>query len=326
MMQNRGYKQRKYTRQHPEDSNLVWCPDCKSYKPMEEFSVNSHRKIGLQSKCKQCTGESWKLYRERNKDKLKASAIKYRKYLRENNPESIKEYKRKYYRHHRIEEKMRLDKYKIKKNLIDIGINPTKELIEEQYGKLIVSREKRKMDNELRKKEIELRKPRECIKCGHVIKAGKYCEDHKPIKKEIYKLKYNTDPDFRIATRIRTRLYKHIHPEKLSKWADKRRRLVAESTDGSVNQIEINILTNKYKKCPYCGKSLSNTNCHIDHIIPISKGGSHSITNIIPCCSNCNHKKSASHIEEWIERLDDKHKRLVEKIIVGNRCYQLSLI
>jgi len=326
MIRNRGYKQRKLKRQHPEDPNLFWCPNCKSYKPREEFSVNSSRKSGLQSKCKECTGVSWSLYRERNIDKIRGNNAKYRKYLRENKPESIKERKREFYKRHRLEEKMRLDKYKLKKNLIQMEIHPTDELIEEQYGKLIYEREKRKRDAESRRKEKALKKIRECVRCGRIIKYGKYCDDHKPIAKEVYRFKYNTDPEFKREARIRTKVYKHTHPEKLSKWGDNRRRRVAQSSDGSVNPIEINALMNKYKKCPYCGKSISESDCHIDHIIPIAKGGSHSITNIIPCCSDCNHRKSAAHIEDWLERLDNKHKRLVKKIMANNECYQLSLI
>jgi len=57
--------------------------------------------------------------------------------------------------------------------------------------------------------------------------------------------------------------------------------------------------------CPYCSSyrpvekphrlSLRKRDSyHIDHVVPISKGGPHSITNVILCCPECNLKKHAA--------------------------------
>jgi 5-methylcytosine-specific restriction endonuclease McrA len=43
--------------------------------------------------------------------------------------------------------------------------------------------------------------------------------------------------------------------------------------------------------CAYCGK---NDRClEMDHVIPLSKGGSHTAPNIVPACRSCNAKKGA---------------------------------
>lgn len=44
--------------------------------------------------------------------------------------------------------------------------------------------------------------------------------------------------------------------------------------------------------CFYCGDTLCNTNWHLDHFIPISKGGENSFKNIVPSCPTCNKMKS----------------------------------
>ena len=43
--------------------------------------------------------------------------------------------------------------------------------------------------------------------------------------------------------------------------------------------------------CAYCGKTSDNLDK--DHVIPLSKGGDHTISNIVPSCHSCNLHKSA---------------------------------
>ena len=48
--------------------------------------------------------------------------------------------------------------------------------------------------------------------------------------------------------------------------------------------------------CFMCGRK---ENQSLDHIIPISRGGSHSIGNIMTLCLQCNMSKNAKTITEW---------------------------
>jgi hypothetical protein len=46
--------------------------------------------------------------------------------------------------------------------------------------------------------------------------------------------------------------------------------------------------------CPMCGKETrSRKERDVDHIIPLSKGGAHSVENLQILCSSCNRKKGA---------------------------------
>lgn len=59
-------------------------------------------------------------------------------------------------------------------------------------------------------------------------------------------------------------------------------------------------LMNKYEwKCVYCGKKLVKGNRTLDHIIPISRNGEHTIENLIPCCVSCNSSKNNKLLSEW---------------------------
>jgi 5-methylcytosine-specific restriction endonuclease McrA len=52
--------------------------------------------------------------------------------------------------------------------------------------------------------------------------------------------------------------------------------------------------------CAYCGEQKKLTR---DHNIPLSRGGSNYIWNIVPACGRCNSRKGAMTGEEFIERL-----------------------
>lgn len=65
-----------------------------------------------------------------------------------------------------------------------------------------------------------------------------------------------------------------------------------KNTGGSFSIAEWNDLKKKYGyTCPKCGKKEPIVKLTVDHIVPISKGGSSFISNIQPLCSICNCKK-----------------------------------
>lgn len=49
------------------------------------------------------------------------------------------------------------------------------------------------------------------------------------------------------------------------------------------------------KPCIYCGAK----SAHIDHIIPLARGGTHSVGNLAPACQWCNLSKNSKYIMEW---------------------------
>jgi 5-methylcytosine-specific restriction endonuclease McrA len=51
----------------------------------------------------------------------------------------------------------------------------------------------------------------------------------------------------------------------------------------------------KHDPCFYCGGKPEQ----IDHIIPLSRGGDHSIGNLLPACKKCNTSKNDKTIMEW---------------------------
>lgn len=57
-------------------------------------------------------------------------------------------------------------------------------------------------------------------------------------------------------------------------------------------------LCERYRQsCHYCG--CADSSLTLDHVIPLSRGGRHSIGNIVPACLSCNSSKNARLIVEW---------------------------
>jgi 5-methylcytosine-specific restriction endonuclease McrA len=48
--------------------------------------------------------------------------------------------------------------------------------------------------------------------------------------------------------------------------------------------------------CFYCG---SLDSIQLDHVVPLSRGGTHSIGNLVPACAYCNNQKNKWFITEW---------------------------
>lgn len=83
-----------------------------------------------------------------------------------------------------------------------------------------------------------------------------------------------------------TKEYKAIHRQI--------RRARIQNVGGSFTNGEWANLKAQYNyTCPHCERSEPQIKLTIDHIIPVSKGGSNNIENIQPLCGSCNSKKGA---------------------------------
>ena len=53
------------------------------------------------------------------------------------------------------------------------------------------------------------------------------------------------------------------------------------------------------KKCPYSDTQIDENNWHLEHIIPVSMGGTTDSWNCIPVCGPCNLSKGDKHLLDW---------------------------
>lgn len=68
-----------------------------------------------------------------------------------------------------------------------------------------------------------------------------------------------------------------------------------------------NWLLNEPKLCVYCGKPC-HTDYHLDHITPLSKGGTHTVDNFAIACPFCNISKGAKTLIIWMAQRINRSK------------------
>lgn len=55
--------------------------------------------------------------------------------------------------------------------------------------------------------------------------------------------------------------------------------------------------------CSYCNQKLNPfTEFTVDHVVPVSRGGTHELGNLVPCCRSCNSSKSAQDVDSFMSQ------------------------
>lgn len=87
------------------------------------------------------------------------------------------------------------------------------------------------------------------------------------------------------------------------------RVLTLRPTDGSITPTDVfECLIRASFKCFYCGDALCCDNWHLDHVIPVSRGGRNDRLNITPACVDCNLMKHSLMPERFIEQVGKIYK------------------
>jgi 5-methylcytosine-specific restriction endonuclease McrA len=130
----------------------------------------------------------------------------------------------------------------------------------------------------------------------------KVCEREyfKPVNR-----RHRQKPEVREKRLAYTREWRKSHPEDVResrrKWckghpgySHVRKARVRE---GDLTQEEWEHVVSLFdSRCAYCGEKLQKP--HIDHVIPLSRGGLHTMSNVVPACVSCNSRKHAQTPEE----------------------------
>lgn len=74
------------------------------------------------------------------------------------------------------------------------------------------------------------------------------------------------------------------------------------SAEGSFTSADVlRMKESQSMMCNGCRCDMNETGYHIDHIVPLSRGGTNWPSNLQLLCPTCNHKKYNKHPEEWLK-------------------------
>ena len=85
------------------------------------------------------------------------------------------------------------------------------------------------------------------------------------------------------------RRYRAANPDRIREWSQKR---LSRQTGRLPNGTVSDLLKLQKGRCIYCDSEIK-TKYHLDHIVPLSKGGAHERRNVQLLCPTCNVRKSA---------------------------------
>lgn len=180
---------------------------------------------------------------------------------------------------------LNIDNFRIKNNKFKTLFSYCK-TCEKEYSKFYREKNKEKLsilkseyyfknkeDISLKQKQYKIEN-RERILCIKKISGAKYREKNKE----------------KIATQ--RKIYSKTLSCNVSKKNYKHKRRTIEN-DGDLTHKELFLLQKNVNKCYWCSNKIHGNKYHIDHYIPLSKGGEHTLSNLVISCPTCNLKKNA---------------------------------
>lgn len=112
--------------------------------------------------------------------------------------------------------------------------------------------------------------------------------------------RYRQIESLRAAATERTKAWRAANPNSV-KMYDARRRARDSGANGSFKADDVKrLLEQQRAKCIYCGTDISDGLHTIEHVIPLSRGGSNSIENIALACRSCNARKGQKLPSEFL--------------------------
>jgi len=136
-----------------------------------------------------------------------------------------------------------------------------------------------------------------------------YAIEHKKELSELWAREYREHIDekreynaaYNAAHKEKASAYRREHRKELTLREAKRRAQKYGNTPVSELLTEAqwrDVLDQYHHRCAYCGRKVAELT--IDHVVPLSRGGKHSASNVVPACQHCNSSKSAKTPEEWV--------------------------
>ncbi len=235
------------------------CPICQQVKCDGEFYPTKQRKRGLLAYCRTCHNTKTKAYKQT--PGYKAQQREYRKFYQKAHADKVRARKKDYRRRHREQ------------------IQAHGKLYRETHADEV----KRRFNRWYRNHREYFRERGRLFRQRHPEKDR--------ARSRIY---YQTHPE---ACRERGRTWRRNNPERKVAHEAKRRARKMQAGGSFTSQQWMALKASYNFTCLCCGRQEPQIKLTADHVIPIAKGGSNTISNIQPLCGTCNSRKNARIID-----------------------------
>ena len=119
---------------------------------------------------------------------------------------------------------------------------------------------------------------------------------HRRLVAERARTRYHAEP---LKKRAMNKRWKAANTDRVARHMADRAAREEANADGSITKPARAKLLASASHCGYCGDRLDPRQTHVDHRIPLAKGGAHRIENLVVCCSTCNLSKGDRTPWEW---------------------------
>lgn len=91
------------------------------------------------------------------------------------------------------------------------------------------------------------------------------------------------------------------HPGIQRVYSQRRRALEKAATinNSNIKEWMLKVKKKAFAACYYCNAIVSTRRIHFEHIVPLSRGGPHSVENLCVSCKLCNLQKGTRRLSEW---------------------------
>lgn len=249
------------------------CVTCKAEKPLSEFHRNKNKKDGLSPTCKECAivrAKAW--YSEHLEQQKEYNKRRYQENIDEERA------KRRDYRSRNIEqERERSRKWRTENRERLLQNKRERYASDKEYRELVSQKGRERRQNNAEKVKETQRRYRD--------------ENRAKLRESSYRWRTQN----RDAINERKRMAYHLNPD-----ADAIR--ASSMMRRALGKVSAEIIKEIYAEqngcCAYCGIEVGQK-YDVDHIHPVSKGGTNARKNLCIACPPCNRSKHNKSIEEW---------------------------
>lgn len=104
----------------------------------------------------------------------------------------------------------------------------------------------------------------------------------------------------RAAKAITSAAYAKAHPDRRAA-IEQQRRARKRGLGAGVSSSAWRAVREAYGwRCAYCARLPPAQSLQMEHVDPLSKGGTHDVTNVVPACQQCNSSKQAKTLLVWL--------------------------